>query len=103
MKRIVKIAQGVGERVRNRMRSGSHRVMELRAPAVARYRNGRRNDCRKATNNYSIRLARLSRKRNELLRKWTMASKRQKRGSIRYAWKRCKQNCLNRMITVTQH
>src|SRR2546428_9912191 len=35
MKRIVKIAQGVGERVRNRMRSGSHRVMELRAPAVA--------------------------------------------------------------------
>lgn len=88
MKRIVKIAQGVGERVRNRMRSVSHRVMELRAPAVARYRNGRRNDCRKATNNYSIRLARLSRKRNELLRKWTMASKRQKRGSIRYAWKR---------------
>src|SRR5436309_3405068 len=63
MKRIVKIAQGVGERVRNRMRSGSHRVMELRAPAVARYRNGRRNDCRKATNNYPIRLARLSRKR----------------------------------------
>ena len=41
MKRIVKIAQGVGERVRNRMRSVSHRVMELRAPAVARYRNSR--------------------------------------------------------------
>src|SRR5439155_10354543 len=81
MKRIVKIAQGVGERVRNRMHSSSHRVMELRAPAGARYRNGRRNDYRKATNNYSIRLARLSRKRNELLRKWTMASKSQKRGS----------------------
>ena len=78
MKRIVKIAQGAGERVRNRMRSVSHRVMELRAPAVARYKNSRRNDCRKATNNYSIRLARLSRKRNELLRKWTMASKGKK-------------------------